>query len=281
MKKFDRGIRNQKFIDALNTLYANKNSFWYKMVNDKELFIAIRKEYLNVYFMGQSVCRLEYKNAVIGRTHKKYLGVQKAGYFDSENGVISSPESKIKSLSEFRIIKETIQEDKHIGKEKGESYTEILDSKKCIIDVEVALVNAKAPSIQRKSKYKVSSIDYVSLENNEQNELRLVFYEAKHFTNPEIRSTKKPKVFGQILRYKKALKLHEKEIQDSYSVVIENLRDLNILAQRNSLFNSLTSMIFPIDFEPILIVFGVGNVKKPNIHLDKLEDHFGSKLNLK
>ena len=46
MAKFKRGIENQKFIDALNKLFSDKSSFWYNMVNDQDLFIAIRDEYL-------------------------------------------------------------------------------------------------------------------------------------------------------------------------------------------------------------------------------------------
>ena len=60
MGEFKRGIKNPKFIDALNVLYADKTSFWYKMVNNPQLYIAIRDNYINVYYKGQSLCKLAY-----------------------------------------------------------------------------------------------------------------------------------------------------------------------------------------------------------------------------
>jgi hypothetical protein len=278
MKKFDRGIRNQKFIDALNTLYVNKNSFWYKMVHDKELFIAIRKEYLNVYFRGQSICKLEFKKGIKGLTHKKYLGVDKPEYFSSLNGIVSNPESIIKSLADIDLIKENVK--KHIGKEKDKSYLEIMSSEKCIIDVEVALVRCLVEQPVKKSEYEVSSIDYVAVETSDE-ELTLVFYEAKHYANSEIRSKKTPKVFGQITRYEAALNLHEEEIVKSYTLVIQNLRELHILSCGKLLNTILPVNRIRIDYKPRLIVFGVENVNKTNEHIEKLKSHFGNKLILK
>ena len=55
MSVFKRGIENQKFIDELNS-----NPHFQKMIADEELFIAIRKEYLNVYYYGQSICKIEF-----------------------------------------------------------------------------------------------------------------------------------------------------------------------------------------------------------------------------
>ena len=128
MSEFNRGITNEKFINALNALYTDKNSFWHKMVTDKDLFIAIRKEYLNVYYKGQSLCRLDYKSFVRGTTHKKYLGVNKPGYFYSNNGIFSSEISEISSLSEIAQLKQNIT--KHIGKEKKKSNTVIVNNEK-------------------------------------------------------------------------------------------------------------------------------------------------------
>ena len=276
MKKFERGIQKRAFIDALNVLYHNNNSFWYKMVNDKELFIAIRKEYLNVYYHGQSICKLSYDKSVIGKTHKKYLGVNVGGYFSSSNGVISDKASKIMSLAEISLIKENVK--KYIGKEKDKSYNEILNFNNNILDVEATLVKCRIPNPKLKRDYEVSSIDYVALEHNENNVYKLVFYEAKHFSNPEIRSRKIPRVFSQINRYKEALALHKTEILDSYKLVLNNLNDLSILKTRNIIFSQAIKEKMEIDFEPRLIVFGVDKDENKDEHLIKLRNHFNNNL---
>ena len=139
MAIFKRGIENQDFMDALNDLYSNKSSFWYKMVNDQDLFIAIRDESLNVYFNGQSICKLEYSNGAIkGQTHKKYLGVEDDKYFSSFNGIVTDQNAVIKNLADLDAIKANIK--KYFGKEKLASYGEVLGKEKRVIDVEVTFV---------------------------------------------------------------------------------------------------------------------------------------------
>lgn len=231
MLEFRRGIHNENFINALNELYNDKSSFWHMMINDKELFIAIRNKYLNVYYKGQSICRLYYKSIIRGATHKKYLGIDEPGYFYAENGKFLNENSEIKSLAEISQLKANIT--KHVGNEKNESYTEILNNEICILDVEIAFVSPRVDELIKKSKYKISSIDYLALERDRYGEQLLVFYEAKHFTNSEIRSRMEPKVIKQMKRYKQVLHDHKDEITSSYELVTKNLLDLHILNKRN------------------------------------------------
>jgi hypothetical protein len=277
MNEFKRGIHDEKFINALNELYKDESSFWHMMINDKELFIAIRKEYLNVYYKGQSICRLYYKNIIMGATHKKYLGNNESGYFYSENGKFLDEKSKIKSLTEIIQLKENIN--KYVGREKDKSYTEIINNEKCILDVEIAFVRPKVVTPAKKSDYEISSIDYVALEYDSNDDPVLVFYEAKHFTNSEIRARSEPKVIGQIKRYKQALKDHNDEILRSYKLVTKNLFDLHILNRRN--YKGTEVKYLRIDSEPRLIIFGSNQKSLSDKHLQKLHDFFGKGLILK
>jgi hypothetical protein len=279
MHEFNRGITNGDFIHALNELYKNEDSFWYRMVNDKELFIAIREDYLNVYYKGQSVCRLYYKNGIKGATHKRYLGVEEPGYFHSENGIFLNQKSEIKSLTEIAQLKGNITI--HVGKEKDESYTEIINNEKCIIDVEIAFVSSRIDEPIKKSKYKISSIDYLALEMDRYDEQILVFYEAKHFTNSEIRSRTEPKVLKQIKRYEKVLLDHNDEIIRSYELVIKNLLDLHILDKRNYKWAGSNKKDLKIDPEPKLIIFDNKQISINEKHIQKLQSYFGSRLILK
>ena len=48
---------------------------WWKLLcEDKELYIEIRKDNsINVYFLGGSVARINFKNDCEGKIHHKYL----------------------------------------------------------------------------------------------------------------------------------------------------------------------------------------------------------------
>lgn len=252
---FKRGIDNPVFIQALNALYEDKNSFWRKMLDDSELFIAIRDNYINVYYYGQSLCKLTYssKAAVVrGETHKKYLGIDKSGYLTSIDGVFTVQSGVKLSLGDLDELKKNIED--YIGDEKRCSYQEILKPENHVIDVEITFVKE---SKKEDVKYENSSVDYLALEDN-----RLVFYEAKHIKNPELRSTTEAKVLGQIRRYTTALGDHKDEILKSYDKVLENLVELHI-----------NPKVFPketieIDSSPRLIIFEVEDEK--NEHIEKL-----------
>ena len=77
MGRFQRGIKDQSFIQALNDLRKNSDSSWSKMVEDRILFIAIRDEYIDVYYKGNSICKLSYNNGVIVEVHYKYLNLSR------------------------------------------------------------------------------------------------------------------------------------------------------------------------------------------------------------
>lgn len=75
---FKRGL-SCEFVDELNELYNKPNgSWWGRIVDEPNLFIGFRDEYLNVYYHGNNVLKLEYvrgarKEKLKGSTHKKYL----------------------------------------------------------------------------------------------------------------------------------------------------------------------------------------------------------------
>lgn len=270
MAIFKRGISNKNFIESLNNLYSDKKSFWHKIVNDKELFIGIRDEYLNVYYNGQSLCLLTYNKGIVeGKTHKKYMGLDEGGYIKSRNGLIIEQKATISNLSEISIIKSNIRSG-YIGKEKVESYREVIDHSKHVIDVEITFVHELVSNPHKKSDYQTSSIDYLVLDKN-----KLVFYEAKHFNSPEIRSNATPRVLHQIERYARELLNHKSEIENAYQTVLQNRKDLNILN------DVLLPDNLEIDTQPYLIVFATDRNRSNDSHLQKLKMHLQDRLILK
>lgn len=246
MSIFKRGIENPKFINELNS-----NLHFQKMIADEDLFIAIRNKYLNVYFYGQSICKIEFiNNKIKWTTHKKYLGIDEKGYTDT--GI---------HLDKLDDLKKNAK--KYGGKEKEQVKNQILNNKSlCILDVEIAFSG-------------VGSIDYLAVEKNENNTINLVFYEAKHFSNSEIKSRTIPKVFKQIEKYETALTAHKNEIIDSYKTIYKNILELN-LNNKSKLKELIEENInnMEVDIEPKLIIFEIDPCKMNDQHIQKLQQKF-------
>ena len=118
--------------------------------------------------------------------------------------------------------------------------------------------------------------------------IALVFFEAKHFANGELRARKgQPKVVNQVKRYASTLSDNRRAIEASYCRVCRNLVDLRGLAERYPKRHLLMERIVErpqelfVDENPRLIVFGFdgdqknGSYWKP--HLQKLRDEIGDK----
>ncbi len=254
MSEFKRGITNQNFITELNS-----NKYWQQMVKDEDLFIAIRNNYLNVYYYGQSICKVEFvKNKIKWTSHKKYLGIDESGYIDT--GAY---------LEKIEELKQNAR--KHGGKEKEQVKQNILEDKRlCILDVEI--------TFGREGSFGKRSIDFLAIEKDSSDKIKLVFYEAKHFDNSEIRAREIPKVFEQIEKYESVLNdtNHRTEILNSYRTVYENIKALN-LNNKNSLVQLIgaDSDKLEIDTEPRLIIFAIDKSKMDDIHIQKLRNNFG------
>jgi len=255
MSVFKRGIENKVFITELNS-----SPHFQKMIADEDLFIAIRDEYLNVYYYGQSICKIEFvKNKIKWTTHKKYLGIDESGYTDTGS-----------HLEDLEKLKRKAKE--YGGKEKEQVKEHILKNKSlCILDVEV--------TFGRKENYGKRSIDYLAVERNN-DKISLVFYEAKHFDNPEIRAREIPKVFEQIEKYETALTdpMHKIEILNSYKTIYKNILELN-LNNKSKLTEFIGANIdnIEIDNKPRLIIFEIEPNKINDIHIQKLKQKFGQK----
>lgn len=263
MTEFKRGIKNSNFIAELN-----KNDYFQKMVKDEDLFIAIRNEYLNVYYYGQSICKIEFKkreNKIKWTTHKKYLDINERGYTSTGDYLDRIDELKKNARN-------------YGGKEKEQVKKHILEDKEvCILDVEVTFSREHV----KDHYYGKRSIDYLTVEKTEDKKIKLVFYEAKHFDNYEIRANnEKPKVLDQIKKYGDVLDdtNHQQEILNSYKLIFENIKDLN-LKNWHKIHDLLGDNIdyLEIETEPKLIIFEIDKNKKEDIHIKKLRDKFGDK----
>lgn len=289
MSDFKRGIANPDFIAALNKEY-NAGGWWRKIVDDKELFIGIRNEYINVYYKGNSLFKLSYNGQLVAETHYKYLVRPDANpcLVKTSNGMSFTHDANqfaIRNLDEIESIKKASAA--YSGIEK-EGIQKIIQSNDNIIDLEIALTNeALRDEMEPEAEKKRSTakrIDFAALQKKN-DFYEVVFFEAKHFSNNELRAqgNAKPKVIDQISLYKDLLKAFEEEMTQSYSKVCRNLREILPDSESTRAIDNITDgKPLKINLKPRLVIFGFdedqkqGKVWKP--HIDKLVKILGKEF---
>jgi hypothetical protein len=228
---FERGIRDLEFLDALKSW-----PHWNQVAGDEDLFIAMRKKTVSIYYQGCSLFEISHNGGLQLKTHFKYLvrpvlpsgnpyvtwkgdrpdiGQHAEGYFIDGFNIDS-----LKKASSW-----------YAGDEK-EGVHKILKSNTNVIDVEIALSPDTADTVAteaRKGEGRrvADRIDFAAIQEKDGIPC-IVFFEAKRFVNKELRSkAHKPSVLDQIDRYETFIKGHLTEFETSYREVCKNLVALN------------------------------------------------------
>jgi hypothetical protein len=207
---------------------AKNEGWWADVLADPKLVIALRGDYLNVYWQGQSLfCVKSTPSGVKATTHEKYLMDPKlASQVSLTEGVFDITRLRKKGFIERYQGKKTLAEMKTAaglfsGPEKTGCH-EIAARNFMVIDVEITFPGKVSMEDGGDDK-RGPRVDLASLETDG-DEARLVFWEAKHFSNGELRSAGGPApVLHQVKIYEKYLSDNRKSIEDSYTRVAENL----------------------------------------------------------
>lgn len=283
MSNFKRGL-GPDLVRVLEEEY-NRLSWWYAMANDPELFIAIRDEYLNVYWKGNSLLKLFLQDGrLVGEVHYKYMLRPKSNtpYLRIEGGKVMSANHAdyfLSDLSSIEYLKSSA--DIHAGPEKSGVH-KIVMSNLNVIDVEIAFGTENEQSGAKVAE----RIDFAALRLESQGP-EVVFYEAKTFSNGDLRAVgeRSPRVVSQLKRYRDFLRDSESEVINSYRKVCGNLVSLSGVREREGissmrdLLADIESGKRPLKINPNvrLVVFGYdrdqanGSIWKP--HREKLETH--------
>ncbi|MDE0029245.1 MAG: hypothetical protein OXU42_07590 [Deltaproteobacteria bacterium] len=259
MATFDRGL-DDEFVECLNMEYA-KGGWWRAFVDDRELFVAIRDNRLNVYYHGCSLAEIWCEaGAVVGRTHYKYLLRPSVDdpYVGFVDGAYRFPEDAsslfVESPKEVKDIKRAANA--YVGEEKA-GVQRVIDVNPNILDVEIGF------GLPRTAETRPSAprVDFAALQVSDDG-ATVVFFEAKRFANRDLRAEKgrTPRVIEQIREYSALLDQNRARIVDRYRHVCRNLRCLRGVAkrrpERHALLESIAEKPLSIDAKPRLVVFG-------------------------
>lgn len=256
MAKFERGL-SENFIEIFNREYDKGEDGWLSnLVDDPEIFTAIRKEYISFYYRGGSLMKLVCKNdALVGKIHYKYL--LKPRLANNENEYIEFNDGKIKNLEALRNLLH--QDFNDIDALKRGMKPFAIDEKKHSHNFISYNKNVLDTEITINEQGKRSAIDLAIIKDYG-NDAGIVFYEVKLFKNEEIHSNSgDPDVFNQLERYRNVLNKRKQELEQVYNNVCSNLDSLHGVVtdseHRNLLKNIASgSKQLTINSNPFLIV---------------------------
>ena len=288
---FNRGL-NEEFVNRLNEMYRT-GGWWRNLVDDTELFLAVRNDYINFYFRGCSVLKLDWrarKKEITGEIHYKYLvkpsikGSRKNIEFGASG--LKLPENLrslfLDGLDDVKELKRTVK--RYADAEKSGVHNIVMsDRNPNVLDLEIAISKGKA----------APRVDLAALHEDadQPGTVRLVFYEAKHFKNKELRSsTGQIPVVNQMDRYSRLINENLCALLNSYRQVCSNLYRLEGIghhkSQRHQILRDIAmgSRKLQIDDQPRLIVFGFDRDQRKGEnwqpHAEKLKNTLGKRRGL-
>ena len=280
--KFKRGL-DQIFVDRLNKEY-NKDGWWKKIADHPKLTIAIRNNYLNVYYQGNSILLLKLDgDKLIGKTHYKYAlsPSEEFPHVTWIDGKLEDDDFRLPFIKSLDKVQALITASKpHAGEEK-EGVGTIICANPNVVDVEIALTDENEEGT--KSAKRIDLAIFQEIDNG----VELRFVEAKLFNNKELRAKNgDAPVLRQIAKYEELIQQCKENLLNSYLKIAKNLVDLDgdsISPAKRDICKKVIKLgstgMIAISNQPRLIIFGFDNDQKNGAtwlpHLEKLEERLG------
>lgn len=271
MSNFCRGLTDT-FVEQLK-----KMDWWSNVALDRELFIGVRKNYINIYYRGCSIAKVIDDGIPTIEVHYKYLIPPRlrSPYFRISSPRGDSYDKIEKSCSRDMGDIENIKRASfpYAGIEKI-GIKHILKKNNNVLDVEVAFssedstsetkgIDVIEPKFSKGGGISTHSstqrVDLAALRERNHN-IELVFYEAKIFTDSRIRAQGKklpPVIEKQITPYAELLRRDVSAVKKSYRIIAENLVSLRRRESLSELICRISDGAdFSVNTDPHLIVFG-------------------------
>jgi hypothetical protein len=263
---FNRAL-SAAFIAKLAT-EARRDGWWADVLADPKLVVALRGTYLNVYRRGQSLFRVKSTSSGLNvATHVKYLVDPKM----ASQVTLTDRDFEISRLADKGFIRRyegprTIAKMKAAaglfsGAEKKGCH-EIAVRNAGVIDCEIAFPG-KVSLDDGGDDSHAPRVDIAALESHG-NEARLVFWEAKHYSNGELRAADgSAPVVRQVKIYERYLSENRGAIERSYTRTAENLVSISDMGWKRQLSPLISDVatgkrVLTLGPEPAvgLVIFG-------------------------
>lgn len=286
MSTFNRGL-NDPFVAVFNEEY-DKGGWLRELVDDKEIFLAIREQSVNFYYRGCSLLKMELdclSGTMVGQIHYKYLLRPDADnrYITVKNGRPDyRGDAKNLFLDGFDEIGALKRAAKPYADAEKVGVHDILRANPNILDVEIAFGTGG----NKESGASAPRADFAAIRD-----ATVVLYEGKHFDNHKdlrAKGNRDPDVVRQIETYRGLLEANRDAVIKSYRCVCRNLVSLRGVAERHPERHTMLkdivsgSRTLELDPHPRLVIFGYdadqlsGEKWKP--HREKLQELLGERL---
>lgn len=209
--------------------------WWTMLCEDHELYIEIRKDnYINVYYFGGSVARIDYKNGFVAETHQKYLGDDKPrGKTKKGKDKFQYDPIDLTTLNEIKIadIKNRIKSDylRHIDNENpAEKW------------IQGKMIKESTNYIDSEFQFNQDAeIGKLRIDLIELSEGVLSFVELKGIFDSRLRNDVKrnlrvPEIIEQMGKYQLFIYRYEDNIKEYYKKLIEIKQSLGLATVDNT-----------------------------------------------
>jgi hypothetical protein len=206
---------------------AKQGGWFADVLADPDLILGIRNNYVNVYWHGQSLFKIERNGKASPlkfSTHPKYLvdpDLSKEVTFDGSAFDVGRHQALATKYDHTTLGRMKRAAKLYSGGEKDGVHA-VVRSHPNVIDTELAF-NCEA---EKDVELHTQRMDLACFEEVTGN-IRLRFWEAKLYNNPELRAdSADAPVVGQIKGYCELIEKHRHEIVESYHRVAENLVEM-------------------------------------------------------
>lgn len=226
MIKFHRGIDPNRFSESLVRL--QNAEWWQNALEDPDLKIFVRENYVDIYISGQSIYKIDFLKAKNNaNTNERYINdapKSKRVNFDIDTGPLIR-----KGLAETAPSPTGLEAHDAIKRNarlfaKGEKIDvhALLDNHPDVLDVEITFGKDIVETVLGKATTATQRIDLVTAERVG-DQVALVFWEVKRSDNEDLNPRKEKNVINQVVNYKKLVDHARTDIIESYTKVAKNL----------------------------------------------------------
>ncbi|OWK34133.1 hypothetical protein [Fimbriiglobus ruber] len=263
----------QNFIDALNQLHDQPASWWRKLVDSSDVFLAIRNNYINAYSCGMSIGKIVHEGRSIRLlVHEEYLTLTGP---DPYVDLLAAQTSRTRQVvfDEKGYLAHLSRIKKRAGRFAGDERkgtNKVACRVLTVLDMEAAFedrMEEPDPENEQEVLADRGRMDLIVLAAD----LRLVVVEAKLYANGELRAKGTPKVCSQLEEYHRFLTSQRQSLEAAYRNVVSIFGRLRggFFEKRAGHPNWVKGMATPasisIDPVPRLLIFGFDELQKRGI----------------